>query len=67
MIEETMLQAVRFDAACECVNLFQIPGALEVHAQCVENILRLKPQADYYGMLMMIELLVFQPNERAGG
>jgi DhnA family fructose-bisphosphate aldolase class Ia len=67
MIEDTMLQAVRYDAACVCVNLFQIPGAPEVHEQCVENILRLKPQADYYGMPMMIEPLVFQPNEKAGG
>ena len=67
MIEETMLQAVRYDAACVCVNLFQIPGAPEVHEQCVENILRLKPQADYYGIPMMIEPLVFQPNEKAGG
>jgi DhnA family fructose-bisphosphate aldolase class Ia len=67
MIEETMLQAVRYDAACVCVNLFQIPGAPEVHAQCVENILRLKPQADYYGVPMMIEPLVFQPNAVAGG
>jgi DhnA family fructose-bisphosphate aldolase class Ia len=67
MIEETMLQAVRYDAACVCVNLFQIPGAPEVHAQCVENILRLKPQADHYGVPMMIEPLVFQPNEQAGG
>jgi fructose-bisphosphate aldolase, class I len=67
MIEETMLQAVRFDATCVCVNLFQIPGAPEVHQQCVENILRLKPEADYYGMPMMIEPLVFQPNAQAGG
>jgi len=67
MIEETMLQAVRYDAACVCVNLFQIPGAPEVHAQCVENILQLKPQADYYGIPMMVEPLVFQPNEKAGG
>jgi len=67
MIEETMLQAVRLDAACVCVNLFQIPGAPEVHAQCVENILKLKPQADYYGMPMMVEPLVFQPNAIAGG
>lgn len=67
MIEETMLQAVRVDAACVCVNLFQIPGAPEVHAQCVQNILRLKPQADYYGMPMMVEPLVFQPNSQAGG
>lgn len=67
MLEETMLQAVRLDAACVCVNLFQIPGAPEVHAQCVENILKLKPEADYYGMPMMVEPLVFQPNAIAGG
>lgn len=67
MIEETMLQAVRVDAACVCVNLFQIPGAPEVHAQCVQNILRLKPQADHYGMPMMVEPLVFRPNTEAGG
>jgi fructose-bisphosphate aldolase, class I len=67
MIEDTMLQAVRLDAACVCVNLFQIPGAPEVHAQCVENILKLKPQADHYNMPMMVEPLVFRPNSEAGG
>lgn len=67
MIEETMLQAVRLDAACVCVNLFQIPGAPDVTARCVENILKLKPQADFYGMPMMVEPLVFQPNAVAGG
>jgi len=67
MIEETMLQAVRLDAACVCVNLFQIPGAPDVTARCIENILRLKPQADHYGMPMMVEPLVFQPNAVAGG
>lgn len=67
MIDDAMLQAVRLDATCVCVNLFQIPGAPEVHAQCVENILKLKPEADYYGMPMMVEPLVFQPNETAGG
>ena len=66
MIEDTMLQAVRYDAACVCVNLFQIPGAPEIHAECVENILRLKPQADYYGMPMMVEPLVFRAAEGSG-
>jgi len=67
MIEDTIVQAVRYDAVCVCVNLFQIPGAPEVHQQCVENILRLKPQADHYGVPMMVEPLVFRPNEQAGG
>lgn len=66
MIEETMLQAVRVDAACVCVNLFQIPGAPEVHEQCVDNILRLKPQADYYGIPMMVEPLVFAAKDGGG-
>jgi len=67
MIEDAMLQAVRLDAVCVCVNLFQIPGAPDVHAQCIDNILKLKPQADYYQMPMMVEPLVFQPNSIAGG
>lgn len=67
MIEETALQAVQLDAACVCVNLFQIPGAPDVTGQCIDNILRLKVECDHYGMPMMIEPLVFAPNEEAGG
>lgn len=67
MIEDAALQAVQLDAACVCVNLFQIPGADEVHVQCLENIMRLKPECDGYGMPMMVEPLVFQPNAEAGG
>jgi DhnA family fructose-bisphosphate aldolase class Ia len=66
-IEDAMLQAVRHDAVCVCVNLFQIPGAPEVHAECVQNILRLKPQSDYYGMPMMVEPLLFRPAGESGG
>jgi DhnA family fructose-bisphosphate aldolase class Ia len=67
MIEEPVEQALRLDAACMCVNLFQIPGQPEVGEQCVQNILRLKPVAERYAMPMMVEPLVFQPNEKAGG
>ena len=67
MIEEPVEQALRLDAACLCINLFQIPGQPEVGEQCVENILRLKPVANRYGMPMMVEPLVFQSNEKAGG
>jgi class I fructose-bisphosphate aldolase len=67
MIEDAMLQAVRLDAACVCVNLFLIPGAPEIHEQCISNILKLKPQADHYGMPMMVEPLAFRPNEQGGG
>lgn len=67
MIEEGMLQAVRLDAACVCVNLFQIPGAPDVTERCIENIHRLKVQSDHYAMPMMVEPLVFRPNSEAGG
>lgn len=67
LIDEPILQAVRLDAACVCVNLFQIPGAPEVTAQCVENIHRLKSQSDHYAMPLMVEPLVFRPNAEAGG
>lgn len=67
LIEQAALQAVRADAACVCVNLFQIPGASDVNAQCVENVMRLKLECDHYAMPMMVEPLVFLPNEEAGG
>jgi DhnA family fructose-bisphosphate aldolase class Ia len=49
------------------VNLFRIPGAPTVTDQCIQNILRIKPACDAFGMPLMIEPLVFQPNEKAGG
>ncbi len=67
MIEDAALQAVRLDAACVVVNLFMIPGRADVGDQCIQNINRLKPQAEHYGMPLMIEPLVFQPNAKAGG
>jgi DhnA family fructose-bisphosphate aldolase class Ia len=67
MIENPVEQAVQLDAACMCVNLFQIPDEPEVGQACVENILRLKPLSDRLGMPMMVEPLVFQSNENAGG
>jgi len=67
MIEDPVGQALRLDAACVVVNLFRIPNEPEVNDQCIRNILRLKPECDHYGMPLMIEPLVFQPNATAGG
>ena len=67
LIAEPALQAVRLDAACMCVNLFQIPGAPEATNQCIENVSALKLESDEYGMPMMVEPLVFRPNHEAGG
>jgi len=67
MIESPLEQALRLDAVCVVVNLFQIPDQPEITDQCIENILRLKPECDTYAMPLMIEPLVFQSNEKAGG
>lgn len=67
MIDQPILQAVRADAVCVCINLFSIPGAPEVTAQCIDNIIKIKTEADYYGMPLMIEPLVFRPNSEKGG
>jgi len=67
MIEDPVEQALRLDAACVVVNLFRIPNEPDVTDHCIENILRLKPQCDRYSMPLMIEPLVFRPNDEAGG
>src|ERR1700761_3647079 len=67
MIENPVEQAIRLDATCVVVNLFHIPNQPEVSDQCIQNILKIKPDCDRYGFPLMIEPLVFQPNEKAGG
>lgn len=67
IIANAALQAVQLDAACVCVNLFQIPGAPDVNQQCIANINQLKFECDRFAMPMMIEPLVFRPNQEAGG
>ena len=67
LIEDAVEQAVVLDATCVVVNLLQLPGEPELHKQCVDNINKLKPVCDHYGMPLMIEPLVMQPNEVAGG
>jgi fructose-bisphosphate aldolase, class I len=67
MIEQPVEQALRLDATCVVVNLFRIPEQPEVTDQCIQNILRIKPECDRYAMPLMIEPLVFQANQKAGG
>jgi len=67
MIEDPVEQALRLDATCVVVNLFQIPDEPEVTDQCIQNILWIKPECDRWCMPLMIEPLVFKPNAAAGG
>jgi fructose-bisphosphate aldolase, class I len=49
------------------VNLFLLPDQPELHAQCIDNICRLKSQCNRYDMPLMIEPLVMQTNSKGGG
>src|SRR5690606_20838770 len=46
MIENPVEQAIRLDAVCVVVNLFSIPDEPEVTDQCIQNILKIKPESD---------------------
>ncbi len=67
LIERPVEQALYLDAACVVVNLFLIPDQPELHHACIQNVLKLKPQCERYSMPLMVEPLVMQPNEAAGG
>lgn len=67
LIGEPLEQAVRLDAACVVTNLLNLPNQPEVYRQCIENIAKLKPLCEKYGMPFMIEPLVMQENTKAGG
>lgn len=67
MIDDPVEQALQLDAACVVVNLLLVPGQPDLHGQCVENVCRLKPACERYGMPLMVEPLVMQPNEKSGG
>jgi class I fructose-bisphosphate aldolase len=67
VVENAVEQALSLDAACVVVNLFLLPEQPELHAQCIDNICRLKTQCNRYGMPLMIEPLVMQTNSNGGG
>jgi fructose-bisphosphate aldolase, class I len=67
LVENAVEQALALDAACVVVNLLLLPDQPELHAQCIENVCRLKPQCVRFGMPLMIEPLVMQVNAQAGG
>lgn len=67
MIEKPVEQALRLDAACVVLNLLMLPDQPELHRACIQNILKLKPECERYGMPLMIEPLVMKDNAKAGG
>jgi fructose-bisphosphate aldolase, class I len=65
LLDDAIGRAVRLDAACVCVNLFDIPGADALRHECIANITALRTAADRAGMPLMVEPLVMAAG--AGG
>lgn len=67
LVDRPVEQAIMLDAACVVVNLLLLPNQPELYHQCVENVVKLKPECERYGMPLMVEPLVMKANEVAGG
>ncbi len=66
MIADPVEQALRLDATCVVVNLFDLHGRADVRQACIDNILELKPATERVGMPLMVEPLVMGPSDRGG-
>jgi fructose-bisphosphate aldolase, class I len=67
LIANPVEQALRLDAVCVVVNVFSIPGQPDLHGQCIRNVLALQPECERLGMPLMVEPLIFAPNQTGGG
>jgi len=63
VIDDAIGHAVRLDAACVCVNLFDIPGADDLRRQCIDNVTKLRTATEFAGMPLMVEPLVMAPGQ----
>lgn len=66
-VPDAIEEAVRLDAVAVCANLMQLPGHPEVREANILSIMELRREATRYGMPLMIEPLVMQDNDAAGG
>jgi fructose-bisphosphate aldolase, class I len=67
VVDDAVGHALRLDAACVCVNLFDIPGADDLRRRCIENITALRAAAGAVGMPVMVEPLVMAPGRSGYG
>lgn len=66
LIDDPVGQALRLDAACVVVNMFDIPGAEDLRRASIENVSRLKGACESAGMPLMVEPLVMKPADDGG-
>lgn len=67
MMDSPVEQALRVDAAGVVVNLCRIASQPEISDQCLQNIMRLAPLCERFGMPLIVEAIVLQPNQKTGG
>lgn len=67
LIDRPVERALRLDAACVVVNLLRLPGEPDLYHQCIQNVSELRPKCEDCSMPLMVEPLVFQPNDEKGG
>jgi fructose-bisphosphate aldolase, class I len=66
LIDDPVGQALRLDAACVVVNMFDVPGADDLRRASIENVSRLKGACEQAGMPLMVEPLVMKPADGGG-
>lgn len=66
MLPEPGLTAVRLDAACLVVNLFDLPERPTVREACIANVLRARVECDRYNIPLMVEPLVMREADAGG-
>lgn len=66
LIEDPLGQAVRLDAACVVVNMFDVPDGDDLRRHSIENVSRLKAACEPAGMPLMVEPLVMKPAADGG-
>jgi class I fructose-bisphosphate aldolase len=66
LIDDPVGQALRLDAACVVVNMFDIPGAEDLRRASIQNVSRLKGACEPTGMPLMVEPLVMKPANGRG-
>ncbi|RYI30393.1 aldolase [Bacillus infantis] len=65
--DDVVEDALRMDAVAVCINLLMLPDQPLLHHQCVRNVMKLKSACERWGMVLMVEPLVMQPNQIKGG
>lgn len=66
LLDDALEIALRLDAACVVANLFLLPDAPGIHAQCIANVGRLRAACARWGMPLMVEPIAMRVGPGGG-